>query len=162
MDNKKFIQLLRAVIREEVKTAVKEVLSEQKKTQPIKAVATKPVASLKEAFEDPFEKAQRLLNQSRQEQTQETQKRQLSRNPILNEVLNSTLPFQPGMSKDDGTYGTMNFTADMIGYGGMGSGLPTTNPDGQPLNVNPANKDVAAVAKAMTRDYSELVKRFKK
>lgn len=154
MDNKKFIQLLRAVIREEVKTAVKEVLSEQKQTKQI----SKP--SLKEMVEDPFEKANRLLQQSR---TEEPVQRRLSKNPILNEVLNQTMPFQPGMSRDDGGYGTMNFTADMIGYGGMtNNALPTTNPDGQPLNVNPANKEVAAVAKAMTRDYSELVKKFKK
>jgi hypothetical protein len=156
MDNKKFIQLIRAVIREEVKTAVKEVLLEQKQTQ------TKQISkpSLKEMVEDPFEKANRILQQSRKDEP--VQNKRLSKNPILNEVLNQTMPFQPGMSRDDGGFGTMNFTADMIGYGGMNTGLPTTNPDGQPLAVNPANKEVAAVAKAMTRDYSELVKRFKK
>lgn len=157
MDNKKFIQLLRAVIREEVKTAVKQVLAEQKQPQ------SKPahISSLKEAYDDPFEKANRILQQSRGEQP--IQNRKLSKNPILNEVLNQTMPFQPGMSRDDGEYGTMNLTADMIGYGGMmNNGLPTENPDGQPLNINPANKEVAAVAKAMTRDYSELVKKFKK
>lgn len=156
MDNKKFIQLLRAVIREEVKTAVKEVLSEQKQIQQ-KQVSK---SSLKEMIEDPFEKANRLLQQSR---TDEPTQRRLSKNPILNEVLNQTMPFKPGMSRDDGQYGTMNLTADMIGYGGMGASvLPTHNPDGTPLNINPANKEVAAVAKAMTRDYSELVKKFKK
>jgi hypothetical protein len=88
--------------------------------------------------------------------------RKFSKNPILNEVLSQTMPFQPGMSRDDGSYGTMNFNANMIGYGEMGGGLPTHNPDGAPLQINHANKEVAAVAKAMTRDYSELVKKFKK
>ena len=161
MDNKKFIQLIRAVIREEVKTAVKEVLLEQKNVQQTKQVVNKQTASLKEIYEDPFEKAEKILQQSRQnEQTQSNRK--FSKNPILNEVLSQTMPFQPGMSRDDGSYGTMNFNANMIGYGDMNGGLPTHNPDGAPLQINHANKEVAAVAKAMTRDYSELVKKFKK
>jgi len=68
MDNKKFIQLIRAVIREEVKTAVKEVLSEQKNVQQTKQVVNKQTANLKEIYEDPFEKAEKILQQSRQKE----------------------------------------------------------------------------------------------
>jgi hypothetical protein len=90
--------------------------------------------------------------------------KQYSKNPMINQILNET---RGGIPQGDGGFRTMNFgqgdmgsiagrtaVADKMGYGDMAKGPSPTG-----LGVNTG---VAEIDKALNRDYSELVKRFKK
>jgi hypothetical protein len=90
--------------------------------------------------------------------------KQYSKNPMINQILNET---RGGIPQGDGGFRTMNFgqgdmgsivgknaMAEKMGYGEMAKGPQPTG-----LGVNTG---VAEIDKALNRDYSELVKRFKK
>ena len=83
---------------------------------------------------------------------------------MINQILNET---RGGIPQGDGGFRTMNFgqgdmgsivgksaIAEKMGYGDMAKGPSPTG-----LGVNTG---VAEIDKALNRDYSELVKRFKK
>jgi hypothetical protein len=83
---------------------------------------------------------------------------------MINQILNET---KGGIPQGDGGFRTMNFgqadmgslvggtaIADKMGYGDMAKG---PSPTGLAVNTG-----VAEIDKALNRDYSELVKRFKK
>jgi len=120
MDTNKLFKAIQIIVQEEVKKEIslikeeirKEVLAEVKKSQ-----STKPhqssLKSLVEESTDPFDLADKLLNRDREEKT-------LSRNPLLNQVLNETM-VRPNFSRTDGEYGTM--TPEMIGYGNPQMGM---------------------------------------
>jgi hypothetical protein len=104
-------------------------------------------------------------------QPQKTQqpKREFSKDPMINEILNMTTPFsaeqraeggmgsgasvldmlQPQMSVEEDGWETMDYRE---------SGVPQSIPQ-QLESTGDALQD--ATMKALTRDYSELVKRFK-
>jgi hypothetical protein len=97
-------------------------------------------------------------------QTKQAPTKQYSKNPIINQILNET---RGGIPQGDGGFRTMKFgqgdmgsiagrtaVADKMGYGDMVKGPSPTG-----LGVNTG---VAEIDKALNRDYSELVKRFKK
>mgnify|MGYP000872116218 CR=1 FL=1 len=90
--------------------------------------------------------------------------KQYSKNPMINQILNETAM---APATGDGGFRTMNFgqgdmgsivgktaLAEKMGYGEMTKGPQPTG-----LGVNTG---VAEIDKALNRDYSELVKRFKK
>jgi hypothetical protein len=90
--------------------------------------------------------------------------KQFSKNPMINQILNET---QGGIPQGDGGFRTMNFgqgdmgsivggttLAEKMGYGDMAKG---PSPSGLGVNTG-----VPELDKALNRDYSELVKRFKK
>ena len=90
--------------------------------------------------------------------------KQFSKNPMINQILNETA-MTPATG--DGGFRTMNFgqgdmgsivgktaLAEKMGYGDLAKGPSPTG-----LGVNTG---VAEIDKALNRDYSELVKRFKK
>ena len=103
---------------------------------------------------------------------QPKKKRELSKNPVLNEILNNTEPFsavqrsdKPSLTdmmggsvldmvhrKDENDWGTMNLSTKNLSYEPTPS-VTTMESTG--------NEAVDVVAKALARDYSELVKRFK-
>ena len=95
---------------------------------------------------------------------EKVEQKQFSKNPIINQILNET---RGGIPQGDGGFRTMNFgqgdmgsivgktaLAEKMGYGDMTKGPSPTG-----LGVNTG---VAEIDKALNRDYSELVKRFKK
>jgi hypothetical protein len=97
-------------------------------------------------------------------QTKTVPTKQYSKNPIINQILNET---RGGIPQGDGGFRTMNFgqadmgsivgksaIAEKMGYGDLAKGPSPTG-----LGVNTG---VAELDKAFNRDYSELVKRFKK
>jgi hypothetical protein len=97
-------------------------------------------------------------------QTKTAPTKQYSKNPMINQILNET---RGGIPQGDGGFRTMNFgqgdmgsivgktaIAEKMGYGEMTKGPSPTG-----LGVNTG---VAEIDKALNRDYSELVKRFKK
>jgi hypothetical protein len=90
--------------------------------------------------------------------------KQFSKNPMINQILNET---KGGIPQGDGGFRTMNFgqsdmgsiagrtaIADKMGYGDLAKGPSPTG-----LGVQTG---VPELDKALNRDYSELVKRFKK
>jgi hypothetical protein len=90
--------------------------------------------------------------------------KQFSKNPMINQILNET---RGGIPQGDGGFRTMNFgqgdmgsivgktaLAEKMGYGEMAKGPQPTG-----LGVQTG---VPELDKALNRDYSELVKRFKK
>jgi hypothetical protein len=144
---------LPALIKEGVKAEMKKMLSETK-------VAPKPVSksiSMAKAIlgDDTIKEsvAEKVVPQ-----------KQFSKNPMINQILNET---RGGIPQGDGGFRTMNFgqgdmgsiaggsaLAEKMGYGEMAKGPSPTG-----LGVNTG---VAEIDKALNRDYSELVKRFKK
>ena len=144
---------LPALIKEGVKAEMKKMLSESK-------IAPKPqsksISMAKAILED------EPIQESVQQKVAPT--KQYSKNPMINQILNET---RGGIPQGDGGFRTMNFgqgdmgsiagrtaIADKMGYGDMARGPQPTG-----LGVNTG---VAEIDKALNRDYSELVKRFKK
>lgn len=72
------------ILEEEVNRGVAKALNEAKGGVPSSPVVEEI---------DPFEQAQQVLQQERQQPQQVQEQRQLSNNPILNQVLNQTQPF---------------------------------------------------------------------
>ena len=174
------LSLIKEVVKNEVKTQVRQqVISEITKLIKSGAVTLnsnrKPQApTLKEAIRstDPFAAASAALQQSRasvpQQRVQQPQK-EYTKNSALNEILNMTTPFtsaqraeggaaggasvldmlQPQMSVEEDGWETMDYRE---------SGVPQSMPQ-QLESTGDALQD--ATMKALTRDYSELVKRFK-
>jgi len=174
------LSLIKEVIKNEVKTQVRQqVISEITKLVKSGVVTLnsnrKPQApTLKEAIRttDPFAAASAALQQSRasvpQQRVEQPQK-EYTKNPALNEILNMTTPFtsaqraeggagggasvldmlQPQMSVEEDGWETMDYRE---------SGVPQSMPQ-QLESTGDALQD--ATMKALTRDYSELVKRFK-
>jgi hypothetical protein len=144
---------LPALIKEGVKAEMKKILSETK-------VAVKPQSkgiSMAKAIlgDEPIQESV---------QTKTVPTKQYSKNPIINQILNET---RGGIPQGDGGFRTMNFgqadmgsivgksaIAEKMGYGDLAKGPSPTG-----LGVNTG---VAELDKAFNRDYSELVKRFKK
>ena len=144
---------LPALIKEGVKAEMKKMLSETK-------VAPKPVSKS-------ISMAKAVLGDDTITESvvqKEIPTKQYSKNPMINQILNET---RGGIPQGDGGFRTMNFgqgdmgsivgktaIAEKMGYGEMTKGPSPTG-----LGVNTG---VAEIDKALNRDYSELVKRFKK
>ena len=173
------LSLIKEVVKNEVKTQVRQqVISEITKLVKSGAVTLnsnrKPQApTLKEAIAttDPFAAASAALQKSRtsvpQQRVQQPQK-EYTKNPALNEILNMTTPFtaeqrkegaqsvgsvldmlQPQMSIDEEGWETMDYRE-------------TDVPQNIPQQFESTGDGLQdATIKALTRDYSELVKRFK-
>ena len=144
---------LPALIKESVQKEVKRLLSEGK--QPVQPKNT-GLSMAKAMMED------EPITESVQQKEAPT--KQYSKNPMINQILNET---RGGIPQGDGGFRTMNFgqgdmgsivgktaLAEKMGYGDMTKGPSPTG-----LGVNTG---VAEIDKALNRDYSELVKRFKK
>jgi hypothetical protein len=144
---------LPALIKESVQKEVKRLLSEGK--QPVQSKNT-GLSMAKAMMED-----EPIIESIQQK---EVPQKQFSKNPMINQILNET---RGGIPQGDGGFRTMNFgqgdmgsivgktaLAEKMGYGEMAKGPQPTG-----LGVNTG---VAEIDKALNRDYSELVKRFKK
>ena len=170
MKSEILLTLIKEVIKKEVKEQVKEeitklvksgaiALNSQKKSTPSLTELTKVNTNVK--------KQQSVTTQKRTQQP----KREFTKDPMINEILNMTEPFtaahrvegsapgmgggsildaiQPKQYEEDG-WETMDYT-------NMNSNINVPPPGIQ--NTNDASLD--ALTKALSRDYSELVKRFK-
>ena len=144
---------LPTLIREGVKAEMKKMLAEGK--QPAKPKTT-GLSMAKAMLDD------ELIEES--VSTQVVPQKQFSKNPMINQILNET---RGSIPQGDGGFRTMNFgqgdmgsivgktaIAEKMGYGDLAKGPSPTG-----LGVNTG---VAELDKAFNRDYSELVKRFKK
>lgn len=161
------VSLIKEVVKNEVKTQVKEelikliksgavTLNSQKKSTPSLAELTEVNTTA------PIRKQTVVPTQQRTQQPQ----REFTKDPMINEILNMTTPFtaaqraegagaggsvldmiQPQMNVEE-DWDTMDFRDVNVP-----SGTPTFESTGDGLQD--------ATIKALTRDYSELVKRFK-
>lgn len=155
------VSLIKEVVKNEVKNQVKEELaklvksgavtlnSQKKKTTPTLSEMTAPVAK-KQSVSKPT--------------------KQITNNPILNEILNQTTPFTAQQRAEGG----------MPGVGGgsiLDAVMPTTTMEddwetmdfrqtnvpqaqSQPQVDGVSDEYMDALTNALTRDYRELVKRF--
>ena len=167
MKSEILLTLIKEVVKNEVKQQVKEelakliksgavTLNSQKKTTP-------SLAELTEVRNTPVKKQTPMIQQQRPQQTQKV----FTANPMLNEVLNQTQPFtaeqrkegaqsvgsvldmiKPELRVDESDWETMDF---------RGIDIPQNIPQ-QFQSTGDELQD--ATIKALTRDYSELVKRF--
>ncbi len=144
---------LPALIKEGVKAEMKKMLAEGK--QPAKPKTT-GLSMAKAMLDDDIIEESVSNNLVPQ--------KQFSKNPMINQILNET---RGGIPQGDGGFRTMSFgqgdmnsivgktaIAEKMGYGDLAKGPQPTG-----LGVNTG---VAELDKAFNRDYSELVKRFKK
>jgi hypothetical protein len=164
MDTDKLLKAIQILIKEELKEQLPALIKEsvQKEVKRLLSEGKKPVqkntglSMAKAMMED-----EPIVESV--EQTVVPQK-QFSKNPMINQILNET---RGGLPQGDGGFRTMNFgqgdmgsiagrtaVADKMGYGDLAKGPSPTG-----LGVNTG---VPELDKALNRDYSELVKRFKK
>jgi hypothetical protein len=157
MNSKDFIQALRKVIREEVSTAVRTELSkitpiinEQVTTAKYTQTA-KPTVTNKVIAKAPV-------------------KKQYTENPTLNELLNETAGFRnehAGVSLDE-SIDYNNFdewpTMGRKPAPAAKAIIPTVDTEGRRVDVSKLAETEAgaAVVKALTRDYSSLIKAMDK
>jgi|9_EtaG_2_1085328.scaffolds.fasta_scaffold01068_6 hypothetical protein len=148
MSSKSFVKLLRKVIREEVKAAVKEILTEQKVDD-------------KQVINHGMQMAEMSSNPRRT-------KKQYTKNSMLNDILNETagLPSDgPIVSQGTTDYPSLgNFKSAMADSFGAArtptNSVVTQGINGEPINMN--NQAVASTVNAITKDYSGVMKAMKK
>ena len=159
MNTDKLIKAIQIIVKEEIKEVLPKLVKEGVKREMAKLL--KENKQLKEALtpkQPTFMDSEPMVEQPIQPQ------RTLSKNPVLNEVLQQTQPFNAQHRQGTGAeYQTMNFTtndthtlgaqniAQQMGYGDM---APK-----QGLGVNTGNP---AIDKALNRDYSGLMKAIDK
>jgi hypothetical protein len=167
MKSEILLTLIKEVVKNEVKQQVKEEVAKLIKSGAVTINKQRPQQQSTPSLKDLTEVNTTPKKESmipRLERPKQTN-RVLSKDPMINEILNSTTPFtakhraEGGMPVMDGgsildalqpqrsmeeDWETMDFTGQMP----QQASIP--NPEG-----------AEAVVKALTRDYSELVKRFK-
>lgn len=164
MDSKLLVGLIKEVVKSEVKQQVKEELAKLIKSGAVTLNSQKKTSAstLREMTEVTSIRKQQPVQQKITQQTKE-----YTKNPMLNEVLNMTQPFsaeqrkegasavssvldmiKPELRVDESEWETMDFREVNVP-----SNIPNFETTGDGLQD--------ATIKALTRDYSELVKRFK-
>ena len=160
MKARQLAELLEVIVRKVVKEELKPILNEIKKS-------SKPIireiksTSVTKQF-DPLDVSEVLETERLRKQSP---KMKFSENSMLNDMLNETAESGEWRTMDS-TYGSnqaqgfnRSAMAEMMGYGsGVPTAqnmMPTTDPDGRPLNVN---IEGTAVGDALTKDYSQLMK----
>ena len=150
MKKKELIKIIELVVRKEVKKQMTEIFINDKEEIKLSETISKP-------------KPKKVVNKP---------KKQYSKNPVLNEVLNNTKPL--GSSQTDeypslggGVLGSDNM-AEVLGYGDLGRGqnkeraremaaVDTIKKAGVSVDQVPEG-----VQNALTRDYSGLMKAINK
>ena len=167
MDSKLLVGLIKEVVKNEVKQQVKEELAKLIKSGAVTLNSQRKTTSptLREVSESttPNVKKQQPIVQQQRPQI----KKEFTKDPMINEILNMTQPFtseqrkegaqsvgsvldmiKPELRVDESEWETMDFRDVNVP-----SNVPTFESTGDGLQD--------ATIKALTRDYSELVKRFK-
>lgn len=166
MDSKLLVGLIKEVVKSEVKQQVKEELAKLIKSGAVTLNKERKQPSLMEMTEVP----QTIVRKQQPIQQQPKQMKEYTSNPMLNEVLNMTTPFtakeraegsMPGMEGGSvldmlQPQRTMEEDWETMDYR-MEQQIPQNMP-----NFQSTGDDLQdATIKALTRDYSQLVKRFK-
>ena len=166
MDTDKLLKAIQILIKEELKEQLPALIKETVKAEMKKLIAEGKQTAVKPKNTG-LSMAKAMLDDELIEESVSTKvvpQKQFSKNPMINQILNET---RGGIPQGDGGFRTMNFgqgdmgsivgktaIAEKMGYGDLAKGPSPTG-----LGVNTG---VAELDKAFNRDYSELVKRFKK
>lgn len=142
---------IRLIIREEVKTALlqNELLQERKQFKQVNLASSTPKRALKTPIKASTPK----------------QEINYSSNPLLNQILNETatskVSYMDSMIDEYEEWPTMNYNINsrMPVMNTQHNVIPTTDLDGRPVDVT--NLD-PGVEKALTKDYSALMKAINK
>ena len=203
MDSKKLAQIIKILVEAEVAKKQEHFLTKifpkileeevnNKFAKLLKETKTKTPTQVKEV--DPFALAESVLKKERQ-QVQNKQTKEFTKNPVLNEILNQTQPFNSAQRSGLGggtsildTYQqpiqdaasyvpsymdaepdideTMNFSSAnaQVGLGAMRTQMASKMGYGDMVTGGGlgVQTGVSHLDKALNRDYSQLVKRFKK
>ena len=167
MDSKLLVGLIKEVVKNEVKQQVKEELAKLIKSGAVtlnsqRKPSTPSLREMTEVAPTPVRKQQPIMQQQRPQIQKE-----FSKDPMINEILNMTQPFtaeqrkegasavgsvldmiKPELRVDESEWETMDFRDVDV-------------PTGTPQFESTGDGLQDATIKALTRDYSELVKRFK-
>jgi len=165
MKSEILLTLIKEVVKNEVKQQVKEEITKLIKSGAVTLNSqNKSTPSLREMTEVPVAPIKR---QQPVQQTQRPQK-EFTKNAMLNEVLNQTQPFTSAHRAEGGTMGgssvldmiqpTMQMDEEWNTMDFRGMETPENIPQ-QFESTGDGLQD--ATMKALTRDYTELVKRFK-
>ena len=168
MDSKLLVGLIKEVVKNEVKQQVKEELAKLIKSGAVTLNSQRKTTSptLREVSESTTPNVKKQQPIVQQQRTQQPQK-EFTKDPMINEILNMTQPFtseqrkegaqavgsvldmiKPELRVDESEWETLDYR-DMD----IPSNIPNFESTGDGLQD--------ATIKALTRDYSELVKRFK-
>jgi len=150
MKTQGFIKLLRKVIREEVRNVIKEELKPMLNEENVQ----QQNISLHEAMNTPEVSNQKIT------------KKQFTKNPLLNDLLNETASMPASQELVD--YSSMNFKSEMAESFGMERQatmrserpLATKGINGEGIDMS--NENVASTVNAMTKDYSGVMKAMNK
>jgi hypothetical protein len=167
MKSEILLTLIKEVVKNEVKLQVKEELVKLIKSGAVTLNSQKKAStpSLREMTEVTPTPVKRQPVQQVQQSQQP--KREFSKDPMINEILNMTQPFTSAQRVEGGQGGGSVLDMiqptqyqeegwDTMDYRGMES------PQNIPQQFESTGDDLQdATIKALTRDYSELVKRFK-
>jgi hypothetical protein len=158
MNTDKLLEAIQILVKEEVKKQLPTIIKEV-----VKSELKKTLSEQKQPKNTGLSMAKAILGEEKPNVV-ETKSKEFSKNPMINQILNET---RAAVSTGDGGYRTMNFgqgdmgsivgrtaIAEKMGYGDFAGGAQKTG-----LGVQTG---VAELDKAFNRDYSELVKRFKK
>jgi hypothetical protein len=165
MDMDKLLEAIQILIKEELKEQLPALIKEGVKAEMKKMLSEGRIAPKPQS--NGISMAKAILGDETITESvapKVVPQKQFSKNPMINQILNET---RGGIPQGDGGFRTMNFgqgdmgsivgrtaIADKMGYGDLAKGPQPTG-----LGVNTG---VAEIDKALNRDYSELVKRFKK
>ena len=164
------LTLIKEVVKTEVKKQVKEEITRLIKSGqlsvPNKSTASKPIQKSPSSITESVSQEAPVVYNSKT----------FSKNPLINNILNSTKPFtkaeraEGGMLNEssvldlikptqEGEWKTMRMTTDNLVTNSMPNLQSDTHQQEEPKTDVEVQKH--AVAKALTRDYRDLVKRFK-
>jgi hypothetical protein len=168
MKSEILLTLIKEVVKNEVKLQVKEELVKLIKSGAVtlnsqKKPSTPSLREMTEVTPTPVKRQQSVYEQPIQKP-----QREFSKDPMINEILNMTQPFTSAQRVEGGQGGggsvldmiqpTMQMDEDWNTMDFRGIEAPQNIPQ-QLESTGDALQD--ATIKALTRDYSELVKRFK-
>jgi hypothetical protein len=144
METKSFVKVLRKIIREEVRVAIREELAGN--------------ISEQRSHKNTITHGMQLHKIASKSAAASPKKRQLVKDPLLNDILNETA----AMPADE--WSTIDYRSEMArAYAPQNSQHAPSIPHGVDGDMLDMNKDGAeAVAAALTRDYSSLMKAINK
>jgi hypothetical protein len=158
MNTDKLLQAIQILVKEELKQQLPTLIKEA-----VRSEMKKVLAEQKQPKNTGLSMAKAILGEEKPKMV-ETKEKEFSKNPMINQILNET---RTAAASVDGGFRTMNFgqgdmgsivgrtaMAEKMGYGEFAGGGQKTG-----LGVQTGNE---SLDKALNRDYSELVKRFKK
>ena len=169
MNTDKLLKAIQILIKEELKQSLPKLVKEAVRVETAKLLKENKDLKrqlVKAQSQPTFMDSEHIIENTSQQQ------RQFTKNPVLNEILNQTTPLSKTPTNESVLDRTMTFTTQNVPMGGcmkpdlraqmaaqMGYGDFSTGAQQGGLGVQTGNE---ALDKALNRDYSELVKRFKK